>query len=325
MTQHIAFCNINTNDKLMKQLIKTVTTGQQWDSKFQIIAATYGYIDCLRYAHEHGCPWDENTCSAAIKCGQLECLRYAHEHGCPWYNYQIGQTFGNVWNDCCSLAAAYGHLECLRYVHDNGCHWGTKTCRAATTNGHVNCLQYAHEHGCEWNFNEMCNDSAEYNQLTCLQYAHSQGCPWDERTCELAADCGSLACLTYLHENGCPWNERTINIARQYGSRACFQYAIDNQCPSSHDIQFITDCDLSQNQYSIDTLESNIGHLNYKLVVRTQKLTAKFYLDHIYDDSNDGSEDSYLFDEYYFLTHQPHATMEDWDIAYACAYEYIIK
>ena len=47
-------------------------------------AAENGHLECLKYAHEHGCPWDEETCAVAAENGQLECLKYAHEHGCPW-------------------------------------------------------------------------------------------------------------------------------------------------------------------------------------------------------------------------------------------------
>ena len=47
-------------------------------------AAGGGHLDCLQYAHEHGCPWDVNTCASAVFGEQLHCLQYAREHGCPW-------------------------------------------------------------------------------------------------------------------------------------------------------------------------------------------------------------------------------------------------
>jgi hypothetical protein len=46
-------------------------------------AAENGHLECLKYAHEHGCPWNENTCLNAAENGHLECLKYAREHGCP--------------------------------------------------------------------------------------------------------------------------------------------------------------------------------------------------------------------------------------------------
>ena len=47
-------------------------------------AAKNGHLDCLKYAHENGCPWDEDTCTNAAENGHLDCLIYAHENGCPW-------------------------------------------------------------------------------------------------------------------------------------------------------------------------------------------------------------------------------------------------
>ena len=41
-------------------------------------------VECLKYAHENGCPWNEETCYYAAQNGHLECLKYAHENGCPW-------------------------------------------------------------------------------------------------------------------------------------------------------------------------------------------------------------------------------------------------
>ena len=30
-----------------------------------------GHLECLKYAHEHGCPWDENTCYVLMSCRLL--------------------------------------------------------------------------------------------------------------------------------------------------------------------------------------------------------------------------------------------------------------
>jgi len=46
-------------------------------------AAERGHLDCLKYAHENGCPWDLTCTKAAEKGGYDECLKYAHESGCP--------------------------------------------------------------------------------------------------------------------------------------------------------------------------------------------------------------------------------------------------
>ena len=99
-------------------------------------AAKNGQLECLKHAHENGCPWDENTCAFAAMNGNLDCLKYAHENGCPWDDWT------------CMRAAEYGHLECLKYAHEHGCPWDENTCYNAAKNGHLECLKYACAHGC---------------------------------------------------------------------------------------------------------------------------------------------------------------------------------
>ena len=77
--------------------------------EIHVFRNTRGHLDCLKYAHGHGCPWDTGTTRYTALYGHLECLRFAHEHGCPWDN----RTTQN--------AAAQGHLECLQYALENGC------------------------------------------------------------------------------------------------------------------------------------------------------------------------------------------------------------
>ena len=77
-------------------------------------ASYHGHLDCLRYAHENGCPWYEFTTSNSSGKGYFECLKYAHENGCPWDKDTI-------------LFSAYkGHFDCLKYAHDNGCPWNER-------------------------------------------------------------------------------------------------------------------------------------------------------------------------------------------------------
>ena len=108
-------------------------------NKIMNILAKIGYLHCLRYAHENGCPWNYNTCVYAAKEGHLECLKYAHENGCPWDE------------DTCSYAAARrGTLECIKYAHENGCPWDEETIKSATRRGNLECLKYARENDCPY-------------------------------------------------------------------------------------------------------------------------------------------------------------------------------
>ena len=157
-----------------------------------------GHLECLRYAHEHGCPWSGDTCREASWTGHLECLRYAHEQGCPWDE------------KTCTWASLGGHLECLRYAHEQGCPWDQYTCHGASRFGHIQCLRYAHERGCPWD--EMtCSWASRNGQLECLRYAHEQGCPWDDGACRWATVDGYMECLRYALENGCLVPDFTTN------------------------------------------------------------------------------------------------------------------
>ena len=91
--------------------------------------ALNGHLDCLKYAHEQGCPWDCVTTINAAENGHLDCLMYAHEQGCPW----------DV--DATANAAEKGHLDCLKYLHENGCPWDIWTSAYAASKGHLDCLK----------------------------------------------------------------------------------------------------------------------------------------------------------------------------------------
>ena len=56
---------------------------ESWDASTCYSAASNGHIECLRYAHENGCPWDEQTCSDAVSNGHMDCAQYARDNGCP--------------------------------------------------------------------------------------------------------------------------------------------------------------------------------------------------------------------------------------------------
>ena len=144
-------------------LIKKTRTGRLCH-----LAASYGQLNILIWAHETGHPWDKSTCDKAAH--HLMCLKYLHENGCPWDEYTC-------------MYAAKGHLGCLKYAHEQGCPWDKWTCIVAAQ-GDLECLKYAHEHGCPWD-KEVCQAAAE-GYLDCLKYAHEQGCLWDKSVCTSA-------------------------------------------------------------------------------------------------------------------------------------------
>ena len=77
-----------------------------WHPRTTYFAARYGYFECLKYAHENGCPWVSTAIYWAACNEYFECLKYAHENGCGW---DSAATWGAAYN---------GHLECLMYIYE---------------------------------------------------------------------------------------------------------------------------------------------------------------------------------------------------------------
>jgi len=74
----------------------------------------------------------------------------------------------------------------------------------------------------------------------------------------------------------------------------------------------ITNRDLRQNQYDIQTLEYNFGELNSRLILNTQVLTADFCAEFILNDEYASSvEDTYYFTDCLVLSKQKHITEEE--------------
>jgi hypothetical protein len=90
---------------------------------------------------------------------------------------------------------------------------------------------------------------------------------------------------------------------------------------SNNKDQIITTTNLYNTIYSIDVLERNINHLNKKVLLCKQKLTAEFCVKYILDmNIESGSEDTYIFDKNYILERQEHITDEEFDTAYNLIY-----
>ena len=186
----ISDCNDNV------EIIKwACMNGYLMDKMTCTYVASYGYLNILKYLHNHEVPWNEKTCENAGRNGNLDCLKYAHKNGCPWNEYT------------CAHTAAYGHLDCLKYAHENGCPWDNETCVNAAASGRLDCLKYAHENGCPW-YEDTCSAARFFGNLDCLKYAYENGCPWYE---ELSKDIEKIDPFNsfaverskkYDHENG---------------------------------------------------------------------------------------------------------------------------
>lgn len=204
------------------------------------IAAEYGNIDVLQWAHGHGFPWHSKTCAVAAENGRFDLLQWAHVHGCPWDA------------STCSEAARRGDIGMLQWAHDNGCPWDADTCFNAADRNDLAMLQWARNNGCPWDARTMCG-AGYHGNFEMIKWVHCRGCPTDNfDACGTAVRYNNLEMLQWARSNGFSWGEcvieevldrpREIWIHLDYWgwgfvndsvrvSSAMFAWACANSCP----------------------------------------------------------------------------------------------
>ena len=179
-------------------------------------AASKGQLECLQIILSSG-GRSKHICIAAVQNGYLECLMYAHQHGCVLSPEVLDVSILN------------GQLDCFVYAHNNGCMMRPIHLKMCVRYNQLDLLTYIHEHGGVWDskVSALC---AEYCRLDMLTYAFTHSCPWDAHTCASAVANGHIECLQYLHQHGCPWDEGTTYAACLYGHVECLRYAHQQGC-----------------------------------------------------------------------------------------------
>jgi hypothetical protein len=77
-------CNIATLGEHSRNCLKFTPDGIKWDLETCRNDPTKcGHLECLKYAHENGCPWDTKIYYFAVCCRHMDCLKYACENDCP--------------------------------------------------------------------------------------------------------------------------------------------------------------------------------------------------------------------------------------------------
>lgn len=219
----------------------------QWNTTVSNNAAVRGHLECLKYAHENGCPWGEKICSSAAQYGHLDCLKYAHENGCPWdewttieaskYRDSVECLKYAIENGCpmdriVSIhIAEHGDIELLKCVHKMGCPLDESLCHYSAKNGNLECLKYARENGCPWDENSICSATAEKNAFKCLKYAYENGCKLNTNTFREAAGNGNVKMLKFLYKNKCPFDKRATEYAAYRGKLENLKYLKKIGCP----------------------------------------------------------------------------------------------
>ena len=101
------------------------------------MSAQHGHLECLKFAHDQGCPLVEVAGNAAAN-GHKSCLEYVLEQGCDLTGNEL------------SGAAVYSQIECMKVLIAHGCPWGSQTTDVIARNGTMECLIFAHMNGCPW-------------------------------------------------------------------------------------------------------------------------------------------------------------------------------
>ena len=98
---------------------------------FCAAAARHGHVNILHYFH-HGCglALTGNVTILAAGFGHLEALKYAHEAGCEWSHLE------------CMVAASGGHAHCLEFAHTHGSRCHANVLTAARSQGNADCIEY---------------------------------------------------------------------------------------------------------------------------------------------------------------------------------------
>ena len=85
------------------------------DSIYTFTAASYGFLDVLKYLHQHNFFWNEDTMYHALNGGHLDCLKFAHQNGCPSNSVLVDaeRYHTEFWSN--------DHSDCVQYLRDAGC------------------------------------------------------------------------------------------------------------------------------------------------------------------------------------------------------------
>lgn len=150
---------------LYLQSLTTTTSSAPWSDDFSLQPPGGGYLECLRYALENGCPVHLQAVNRAAQYGLLDCILLLRKLGI--FQYDVSTS---------AAAAAGGHIPVFEYLFLNGCPANSDVTAAAARSGHIDCLMYLHEIDCPWD--EAATAAAEAgDHKECLQYLRAHGCP----------------------------------------------------------------------------------------------------------------------------------------------------
>ncbi len=213
-----------------------------------IMISTYfaknGWLSCLKFAHETGCPWNSSVGLAATDCGHHEVLEYALSNGCA-YNYQMRES-----------AVKKGFVKCLEYIDLHYTPVSAVDLDLALQHKQIECVKYIVGRGVvttlpPWTLdsNRCDPDLLEFllnaglrpvpeemryhyvlGNMLAFELTHKYGLEWLPDITDICAEKNEFKCLVYAHEHGAQWTNNTCTIACQYGSHSILSYAHEHGC-----------------------------------------------------------------------------------------------
>ena len=156
------------------------------------VAASKGYLHCLRWLHDNQIPGcDTCVMGAAAGNGHLACLQYLHE------NCDKGCT-----NEAIDHAALGRHFPCVKYLCENRTEGFEFALDFAAGNGDLDCVRYLVEHFPNRGSDEMAIRTTIYRgRYDCMRYLYENNnfsMGFTKRLIDLAESHGQFNCMFWL-------------------------------------------------------------------------------------------------------------------------------
>jgi F-box domain len=79
-----------------------------WNDCACMVAASYNFLNNLKWLREQGCPWDRRTTWSAAYHGYLDILKWAVANGCPFDR-----------ESCIAASVAFKHNHVVEWIQNN--------------------------------------------------------------------------------------------------------------------------------------------------------------------------------------------------------------
>lgn len=160
-------------------------------------------IICLHREKLSTYPNVVNCAEQAVCDGHLDCLRKAHQDGCPLTVFCLECAIRN------KALSREIRMEMIDYLLKNHAQKNSYLYVTAVNMGDLEVVKLLHRFQVPWDERAPWN-AAIHNRYDILVYLFSNGCPWDGRVVVSAQRRGHLKCLEYAVTNGCPTDYEAV-------------------------------------------------------------------------------------------------------------------